>query len=91
MVEVIVSRLGMDPASQTYVVVLQEKNGTRLVPIWIGQPEADSSMAAMIKRYFTEIASDRKRLSYNGIVSVAIAMNDKGMMLANPEIELIGI
>ena len=42
MVEVVVSRLGMDPGTQTYVVVLQEKAGTRLLPIWIGQPEAES-------------------------------------------------
>ena len=42
MVEVIVSRLGFDSASSSYVVVLQEKEGTRLLPIWIGQPEADS-------------------------------------------------
>jgi ribonuclease J len=35
--------------------------------------------------------ADRRRLSYTGIVSVAIAMNDKGAMLADPEIELIGI
>lgn len=42
MVEVFVSRLGFDSGSSSYVVVLQEKDGTRLLPIWIGQPEADS-------------------------------------------------
>src|SRR3982750_1735425 len=42
MIEVFVSRLGFDSASSSYVVVLQEKDGTRLLPIWIGQPEADS-------------------------------------------------
>ena len=42
MVEVFVSRLGFDSASSSYVVVLQEKDGTRLLPIWIGQPEANS-------------------------------------------------
>jgi bifunctional DNase/RNase len=42
MVEVFVSRLGFDSGSSSYVVVLQEKEGTRLLPIWIGQPEADS-------------------------------------------------
>ena len=47
MIEVIVSRLGMDPNTQTYVVVLQEKNGTRLLPIWIGQPEAESIVMHM--------------------------------------------
>ena len=42
MVEVFVSRLGFDSASSSHVVVLQEKGGSRLLPIWIGQPEADS-------------------------------------------------
>src|SRR3954462_12512323 len=47
MIEVIVSRLGMDPGTQTYVVVLQEKGGARLLPIWIGQPEAESIVMHM--------------------------------------------
>ena len=42
MVEVTVSRLGLDSGSNSYVVVLQERGGTRLLPIWIGQPEAES-------------------------------------------------
>jgi bifunctional DNase/RNase len=52
MIEVVVSRLGMDPAGQTYVVVLQEKGGARLLPIWIGQAEAESIVVHMqnIKR-----------------------------------------
>ena len=47
MVEVVVSRLGMDPGTQTYVIVLQEKAGSRLLPIWIGQPEAESIVMQM--------------------------------------------
>src|SRR5436309_8057487 len=35
--------------------------------------------------------ADRKRLSFSGIISVAIAINEKGQLLADPEIELIGI
>ncbi|HTE44410.1 MAG TPA: bifunctional nuclease family protein [Gemmatimonadaceae bacterium] len=52
MIEVVVSRLGMDPSTQTYVVVLQEKDGARLLPIWIGQAEAESIVMHMhnIKR-----------------------------------------
>ncbi len=42
MVEVFVSRLGLDSSTVSYVVVLQEKQGTRLLPIWIGKPEAES-------------------------------------------------
>jgi ribonuclease J len=33
----------------------------------------------------------RRRLSFSGIVSVALAMNDKGALVADPEIELIGL
>jgi ribonuclease J len=33
----------------------------------------------------------RRRLSFAGIVMVALAVNDKGQLLADPEIELIGI
>ncbi|MDB4915836.1 MAG: hypothetical protein JWM95_3480 [Gemmatimonadetes bacterium] len=42
MVEVFVSRLGRDSASDACVVVLQEKDGTRVLPIWIGTAEAAS-------------------------------------------------
>lgn len=52
MIEVFVSRLGLDANTQSYVVVLQEKGGDRLLPIWIGQPEAESIVMHMhnIKR-----------------------------------------
>jgi bifunctional DNase/RNase len=42
MVEVAVSRLGLDSSTNTYVVILQEKGGSRVLPIWIGHPEAES-------------------------------------------------
>jgi uncharacterized protein len=52
MIEVVVSRLGLDSSTQSYVVILQEKGGDRLLPIWIGQPEAESIVMQMhnIKR-----------------------------------------
>ena len=34
---------------------------------------------------------ERRKLSFAGIVVVAMAINDKGALLANPEVELIGI
>jgi hypothetical protein len=45
-------RLGLDRSSNSYVVILQEKDGSRLLPIWIGQPEAESIVIEMnrIKR-----------------------------------------
>lgn len=42
MVQVTVSKLGLDSASQTHVVLLQELDGERVLPIWIGKPEAES-------------------------------------------------
>lgn len=42
MVEVTVSRLGRDSSSNAYVLILRERGGNRLLPIWIGQPEAES-------------------------------------------------
>ncbi len=52
MIEVSVARLGLDSSTQSYVLVLQEKGGSRLLPIWIGQPEAESIVMQMhnIKR-----------------------------------------
>ena len=47
MIEVAVSKLGLDSASNSYVVILKEKGGTRLLPIWIGQPEAESIVLVM--------------------------------------------
>lgn len=42
MVEVQVARLAIDGGSNAHVVILQEKAGERLLPIWIGPAEADS-------------------------------------------------
>jgi bifunctional DNase/RNase len=47
MIEVVVSKLGIDAGTKTYVVVLQEKAGARLLPIWIGQAEAESIVMHM--------------------------------------------
>ena len=47
MVEVRVARLGHDSSTNSYVVILQEKDGQRLLPIWIGQPEAESIVMQM--------------------------------------------
>lgn len=44
MVEVVVEKLGLDSSTNSYVVILREKEGKRLLPIWIGQPEAESIM-----------------------------------------------
>jgi bifunctional DNase/RNase len=42
MVEVKVQSLGLDRSSNTPVVILQEKGGTRMLPIWIGPSEASA-------------------------------------------------
>lgn len=40
--EVTVQSLGLDRSSNTPVVILQEKGGTRVLPIWIGPGEASA-------------------------------------------------
>lgn len=47
MVEVTVARIGLDSASNAYVVFLQEKGGSRLLPIWIGKTEAEAILMEM--------------------------------------------
>ena len=47
--EVEVMRLGLDRSNNSYVVILKEKEGERLLPIWIGQPEAESIVIEMSK------------------------------------------
>jgi len=47
MVEMTVARLGLDGSSNAYVVILQERGGRRLLPIWIAQPEAESIVLQM--------------------------------------------
>jgi bifunctional DNase/RNase len=42
LVQVAVARLGLDSTTNSYVVILREVGGHRLLPIWIGQPEAES-------------------------------------------------
>lgn len=45
MVEVQVARIGVEAGSQAHVVMLQEKDGERVLPIWIGRPEAEAIAA----------------------------------------------
>lgn len=42
MLEVMVQSLGIDQASKTPVVILQELDGERMLPIWIGPGEASA-------------------------------------------------
>lgn len=42
MKEVTVASLGLDKSSSTPVVILREKDGSRLLPIWIGPGEASA-------------------------------------------------
>ncbi len=42
LVEVSVQRLGLDRSNNTPVVILKEKGGERVLPIWIGAGEASS-------------------------------------------------
>lgn len=45
LVDLAVARLGLDSATNSYVVILRERGGRRLLPIWIGQVEAEAIAA----------------------------------------------
>jgi ribonuclease J len=78
--------------------ILAIRNGDliRLAP---GDPEIIDEVPAgrtykdgsLLIQAESRTVADRKRLSFSGIISVALAINDKGALLADPEIELIGI
>src|ERR671937_287537 len=42
MIEVTVAHLGLDRTTNTPVVILREKEGSRVLPIWIGPAEASA-------------------------------------------------
>lgn len=42
MIEVVVAHLGLDRATNTPVVILRERDGERVLPIWIGPAEASA-------------------------------------------------
>jgi uncharacterized protein len=47
MLPVRVHSLGLDPTSNQPVVLLKEEEGLRVLPIWIGQPEATAILIAV--------------------------------------------
>ena len=64
MVEVRVQSLGLDPSSNTPVVILREVDGERVLPIWIGPGEASSIAMELAAMKFT------RPLTHDLIVSV---------------------
>lgn len=42
MIEIVVAHLGLDRTTNSPVVVLREKDGSRVLPIWIGPAEASA-------------------------------------------------
>lgn len=53
MVEIRVQSLGLDQASKTPVVILQEVDGDRMLPIWIGAGEAQAIAAELAGMKFS--------------------------------------
>ncbi len=47
MLPVRIHSLGFDPASSQPVILLKEEAGLRVLPIWIGQPEATAILTAL--------------------------------------------
>jgi bifunctional DNase/RNase len=67
-VEVFVSRLGLDSSQNQFVVILQEKDGERILPIWIGRPEAES-----IAAHLDGVAS-RRPMTHDLVQSLIVAL-----------------
>lgn len=64
LVEVQVQRLGMDQATNSPVVILKEKEGDRILPIWIGPNEASAIAMHMAEMGFS------RPLTHDLLVSV---------------------
>ena len=47
MIRVDIHSIGLDPSTQQPVIVLSEDEGVRLLPIWIGHPEAAAILIAV--------------------------------------------
>src|SRR5829696_1200703 len=77
---------------------LMIRNGD-LVKLAPGDPEIIDEVQAgrlykdgsLLIQAESRTVADRKRLSFSGVISVALAINDKGQLLADPEVEMIGI
>lgn len=82
LVEVEVVRLGLDRTSNTYVVIMRETGGNRLLPIWIGQAEAESIVIEMhnmhrerplthdlCKNIITQLGATLRRVHITRVVS----------------------
>ncbi|MBN1827328.1 MAG: bifunctional nuclease family protein [Candidatus Eisenbacteria bacterium] len=68
LVEVKVSGLALDERSRSPVVLLQELGGTRVLPIWIGAPEANSiAMELAGKKFQRPLTHDLLRTVIEGL------------------------
>src|SRR5512146_654877 len=68
LVEVKVQSLGLDRTSNTPVVILQEKDGSRVLPIWIGPGEASAIAMELAGMKFS------RPLTHDLFASVIIGM-----------------
>jgi len=71
MVEVKVQSLGLDRTSNTPVVILQEMEGTRVLPIWIGPGEASAIAMELAGMKFA------RPLTHDLFASVIVGMGGK--------------
>ena len=68
MIEVFVARLGLDGLQNQFVVILQEKDGERILPIWIGRHEAESIAAHL------DGVEARRPMTHDLIQSLIVAL-----------------
>ncbi|MFN0150582.1 MAG: bifunctional nuclease family protein [bacterium] len=68
MVEVKVAGIALDDRSKTPIVILQEKSGTRVLPIWIGPNEASSiAMELAGKKFQRPLTHDLMKTMIEGL------------------------
>src|SRR6478752_2620579 len=66
MIEVTVAHLGLDRTTNTPVVILREKEGARVLPIWIGPAEA-SAIAMELQGMKAHIFTSDQLLEQSGV------------------------
>lgn len=92
MIEVKVQSLGIDQATKSPVVILQEVNGNRMLPIWIGAGEASAIAMELTGMKFTrplthDLAASLVRKMGGKLVQVTITRVQDNTYFAEMRIE----
>src|SRR5256886_3230333 len=76
-IEVRVAHLGLDRTTNTPVVILQEREGERVLPIWIGPAEASAIAMELAGVKFADRKSTRLNSSHSQISYAVFCLKKK--------------